>query len=120
MPVMAQDRASRGPLAALLILLSLFLASGTAAANNDIRAPATRLGPSRYANATALLPSGVRNSSDDEPAGAGAGPAVPPLAPGIVTGLLWARPSVEGPSGIWAAVPRPSTASYRARAPPAS
>jgi len=118
---MAQDRVSRGPLAALLILLSLFLASGTAAAGNsqDFRAPA-RLGPSRHAAASAIVPSGTRNPLDDEPYGAGTDSAVPPSVPGAVTRRLWTRPSTEGPSAASAAIPRPPSASYRARAPPAS
>ncbi|HET9639693.1 MAG TPA: hypothetical protein VFP12_10835 [Allosphingosinicella sp.] len=120
MPTTAQDRVSRAPLAALLVLLSLFLASGTAAtANSDLRAPA-RLGPSRHAAASAIVPSGTRSSLDDEPAGAGPESSVPPSAPGIVTERIGTRPSAGQPSAPSAAIPRPAVASYRARAPPAS
>lgn len=119
MPTTAQDRVRRGPLAALLILLSLFATSGTAAAGSDLRTPA-RLGASRHAQATAVLPSGIRNSSDDEPLGGGAGASVPPSAPGIVTERLWTRPRAETLAASSAALPRPPRAAYRARAPPAS
>lgn len=119
MPKTAQDRVSRGPLAALLILLSLLLSSGSATAGIDIRSPAARPGSSRHSPATAVLASGTRNALDDETPGAGAGPSLLPSAPGIVTERLWERPRAEAASGAWAAVPRPASAAYRARAPPA-
>jgi hypothetical protein len=118
-PTTAQDRTGRGPFAALLILLSLFLTSGTATAGQDLRAPA-RLGSSRQAAASAIVPTATRNPLDDEPAGTGADPSVPPSAPGVVSVRLWTRPAVEGPAAAWAAIPRPAAAAYRARAPPAS
>jgi hypothetical protein len=119
-PMPAQDRMKRGPLAALLILLSLVLGSAsTAAAGNDLRGPAARPGSSRHA--AALLPSLTRNTPDDEALGdGGAGSPLPPSAPGIVTQALWARPLPEAASAAWNAVPQPAAASYRARAPPAS
>jgi hypothetical protein len=120
-PTRAQDRVSRGPLAALLVLLSLFLSAGTAAAaGDDIRAPAARLGSSRHGTATALLPPGTRNPLDDETSDAGGDPPLLPSGPGIVTERLWARPAAEAPSVTAAEIPRPPNASYRARAPPAS
>jgi hypothetical protein len=120
-PSTAQDRDRRGPFAALLILLSLLLASGPAAAAvDDVRAPAARLGSSRQAAATALLPPGTRNPFDDEISGPGDDPGLLPSRPGIVTERLWARPPAEAPSHEWGAVPQPPGASYRARAPPAS
>ncbi|MET1110074.1 MAG: hypothetical protein ABWX67_00960 [Allosphingosinicella sp.] len=121
MPTRAQDRVGRGPFAALLILLSLFLTSATAAAGagQDLRAPA-RLGSSRHAAASAIVPSGTRNPSDDEPLGTGADSPVPPSAPDIVTDRLGTRPSAESSSAAWAAIPRPAASAYRARAPPAS
>ncbi len=119
MPTTAQDRIRRGPLAALLILLSLFATSGTATAGSDLRSPA-RLGTSRHGPATAVLPSGTRNSSDDEPLGSPAGASVPPSAPDIVTERLWTRPRAETPIAEPAAPPRPRRSAYRARAPPAS
>jgi hypothetical protein len=120
-PSTAQDRDRRGPLAALLILLSLFLAAETAAAASyDVRPPAARLGSSRPGPSAALLPPGTRNSLDDEIAGAGGDPSLLPPAPGIVTERLWARPLAEAPSETQGAVERPPSASYRARAPPAS
>jgi len=119
-PTPAQDRIHKGPFAALLILLSLVLSSGAAAAGSDLRGSAARLGPSRYGAATALLPSGARNPLDDEAKGTGAGAAVPPAAPGLVTHRLWARPLAQGPSGGPVALPKPANAPYRARAPPAS
>lgn len=120
MPTTAQDRVSRGPLAALLILLSLLLAAGTAAASDDLRAPAARLGSSRHNMATGLLPPGARNPSDDEMSGAGADPSLLSSGPGIVTERLWARPLAEAPSQERGSVPRTPSSSYRARAPPAS
>lgn len=119
MPITAQDRVRRGPLAALLILLSLLLAPGTAAAGPDLRTPA-RLGPSRHGPASAVVPSGIRSSLDDERQGAGVGASVPPTAPGIVTERLPARPLAEGRSAASDPVPQPAVAAYRARAPPAS
>lgn len=120
-PIPAQDRVRRGPLAALLIFLSLFLASGTAAATGgDLRGPASRLGSSRQGAATALLPSGTRNTVEDEASADGPGPAPLPSVPAVVTGPVWARPSADGLSAASVEVPYPASASYRARAPPAS
>ena len=117
----AQDRVRRGPLAALLICLGLFLAAGSAAAaGSGIEAPAVRPGPGRHNAATFVLPSGTRNPLDDEASGGGAGPSVLPSAPGIVTHRLPARPRADAASVAAAAVPRPAGAAYRARAPPAS
>lgn len=120
MPTRAQDGNRRGPLAALLIVLSLFLGSATAAASADVRGPSTRLGSSRHNAAAALLPSGARNSPDEEVSGAGGGQSLLPCGPAILTESLSARPLPEVPSVEWAAIPRPGSASYRARAPPAS
>jgi hypothetical protein len=119
-PTTAQDRVSRGPFGALLILLSLLLATGAAAASgSDAREPVPGLGPSRHGAATALLASGARNNSDDDGLATGDGPAAPPSGPSLVTELLWARPLADAPSGDRIALPRPTGASYRARAPPA-
>ena len=121
MPKPAQDRVRRGPFAALLILLGLFLTSGpSAAAGFDLRAPTSRLGSSRPGAAAALLPSGARNPLDDEASGAGAGPTLLPFRPVVVTERLAGRPSAEAGSEASAAAPRPPSASYRARAPPAA
>jgi hypothetical protein len=120
-PTTAQDRISRGPLGALLILLSLLLTTGAAAAaGNDLREPLARLGPSRSGAATALLPSGTRNPLDDDAIGADGAAAIPPSAPGPVTEVLWTRPGADAPSGGRVSASPPATASYRARAPPAS
>ena len=121
MPRTAQDRAGRGPFAALLILLSLVLGSATAAAASaDTSGPATRLAPGRQNSAAALLASGTRNPLEDEAKGAGAGPSILPCRPGIVTELLPARPRAGSPSAAPAALPRTANAPYRARAPPAA
>ena len=120
MPTTAQDRVRRGPFGALLILLSLFLSSGGAAASSDLHESLARLAPSRHGAATALLPSGTRNPLDDEALGTGGGSAVPASAPGLVTELLWTRPLADRPSGGRIALPPPTNASNRARAPPAS
>ncbi|MGA9582968.1 MAG: hypothetical protein WBR13_13470, partial [Allosphingosinicella sp.] len=67
MPTTGQDRAGGGPFAALLILLSLFLGSTTAAAAGaDPRGPSTRLGSGRHNVAAALLPTGARHAVEDE------------------------------------------------------
>ena len=117
----AQDRVRRGPLAALLILLSLVLAAGTAAATGgSIESAAARLGSSRHGTATALLPPGTRNALDDEAPGLDTGPSNAPSTPGIVTKRLWARPAAGTSSGAGPAAPRPASAAYRARAPPAA
>ena len=120
MPKPAPDRVSKAPLAALLLLLSLFLTTGTAAAGNGIGAPATRLGSGRHGNATALLPTVTRNPLDDETSGSGGDPSLLPSRPIVVTERLWARPGAEAPSSERGAPVPPPAASYRARAPPAS
>jgi hypothetical protein len=119
-PTPAQDRVRRGPLAALLILLGLVLASGTAAAAGFDLSTASRLGPSRPGQATALLPPATRNPLDEEESDPATGPSPLPSAPGVVTERLGARPRPETPSPVQAAVPHPPGASYRARAPPAA
>ncbi|MEO7177419.1 MAG: hypothetical protein ABIW83_01105 [Allosphingosinicella sp.] len=121
MPTTAQDRVRRGPFAALLILLSLLLSSGIdAAAGNDFRSPLARLAPSRNGAGTAVLLSGTRNPSDDESIGPEGGPFLAPSEPVPVTDLLWARPLADSQRGDRVPGPRPATASYRARAPPAA
>ena len=121
MPATVHHRVRRGPFGALLILLSLLLSTGTAAAGgNDIRASLARLGQSRHGAAATILPFGTRNSLDDEAPGTGGGSAVPSTGPSLVTQILWTRPLGDAPSSDRAALPRPAGASYRARAPPAS
>jgi hypothetical protein len=119
-PTTAQDRVRRGPLAALLILLSLVLTSGTAAAGYDSGGAASRLGSSRQGTTTALLPPGTRNPLDDEAPGGGPGPLLLPSEPGIVTETLPATPRSAAGSNARPSIAQPATPSYRARAPPAS
>jgi hypothetical protein len=119
-PTTAQDQVRTGPLAALLILLSLFLAAGSGAAGDDLRAPAARLGAGRHVSSTALLPAGARNPSDDEMSGTGADPSLLPPPPGIVTERLSARPAAEPAAAEPGSIRRAPSASYRARAPPAA
>ena len=120
MPTTAQDRNRGGPLAALLILLSLFLTSATATAvSYDFQAPASRLGSSRQGAATALLPPGARNPLDDETSGGGTSPSLLSSGPDIVTERLWARPRSDAESSALDQVQQPASAPYRARAPPA-
>ena len=119
MPTKAQDRKSRGPFAALLILLSLVLGPATAAVGAaGTSGPATRLAPARQSSAAALVPSATRNPLEDE--AKGAGPSVLPGPPGAVTERLPARPSAETFASAPAGSPRAATAAYRARAPPAA
>ncbi len=120
MPKTAQDRTGRAPLAALLILLSLFLAGGTAAAGSSSQAPDARLGAGRHAAPTALLPAPNRTHPDDEVPRSGTGPFALPSAPAPVTQSLWTRPSAGFPTGVPAAAPRAPSSPYRSRAPPAS
>ena len=118
--MMAQVRVRRVPVRALLILLGLFLSSGAAAsAASELREPLARLGPSRQAAATALVPSGSRNSLDDEALGAGGNSSLLPSGPGLVTHVLWARPLAQAPVGRFVRLQQPAKAAYRARAPPA-
>ncbi len=119
MPTTAQDRTSRGPFAALLILLSLCLGSApAAAAGADLRGPTPRLGSGRHAPAAALLPASARSQSDDE--ASGSGPSLLPSLPGIVTEALTALPGAETGPAARVSIPKRSSAFYRARAPPAS
>jgi hypothetical protein len=118
-PSQAQDRIVRGPFAALLILLSLLVGSGgAAAAGADIRNSA-RLSPSRQSASVALLPAGTRNGLEDEASAASGDKAVPVCEAGIVTERPWARPAADAPGGDQAPLPEPAGPSHRARAPPA-
>lgn len=120
MPGSAQDRVRRGPLAALLILLSLILSAGPAAAtSSDIRSSA-RLGASRPGTSTAILLPGTRNSLEDEAPGSGGGTSVPPPRPAIITEYLWARPAALDATASRFALPPPTSSAYHARAPPAA
>jgi hypothetical protein len=115
-----QDRPVRGPVAALLILLSLVLGSGAAAATAELNGSATRLAPERHSSAAALLPAGARDDLEDEADRWGDGPSALPGRARIVTERLGARPRAGFPAAVGAAAPRPPSASYRARAPPAA
>lgn len=119
MPAPAQDRVKRGPLAALLLLLSLVLGPAAAAAGGDLRGAAPRLGTGRHTVVTALAPSNPRNPLDDEAVGDGDPFALPPV-PRIVTEPHSSRPVAGFAGQPTAAAPRPATPAYRARAPPAA
>ena len=120
MPMTAQVWVRRVPVRALLILLGLFLSSGAAAsAASELREPLARLGPSRQGPVTALLPSGNRNSLDDEALGTGGSASLPPGGPGVFTRLLSARPLADAPLVRFVLLQQPTGAAYRARAPPA-
>ncbi|MFL6844297.1 MAG: hypothetical protein ACJ8ER_05390 [Allosphingosinicella sp.] len=121
MPTTAQDRVRTGPIAALLTLLSLFLAAGTvSAANTSLQPPAARLATGRHGPAApALLPAN-RNASDDEASGGGSDPSLLPPGTAIVVERLWARPAAGASPAERSTLPRPPGSSYRARAPPAS
>ena len=121
MPTPAQDRTTGGPLAALLILLSLLLGSAASASAADLQGPSTRLGSSRGGPSTALLPAGTRNPLDDEAPGPDVGSGLPPpAAPGLVAEGLWSRPGAGFTARESAPPRRAPAASYRARAPPAA
>lgn len=119
-PKAAQDRIVRGPFGALLILLSLLMGSGTAAAAGfDVRQP-VRLGASRQSAAVGLLPSSIRTSSDEDELASGSGGSVPPSAPHLVTESLPVRPAAEPSFPADKVQAERPAASYRARAPPAA
>ena len=120
MPKPAQDRYQRGPIAALLILLGLFLGSGPAAATGaGIAQPAARMAAGRPGQA-ALLHASARSLLDDEAPDGRDRPLLRPARPDIVTLFLSARPH----SGLAEAAdlvrPPPGDFLYRARAPPAA
>lgn len=117
MPTPAQDRVSRGPFAALLILLSLVLGPAAAAAGGNFSGPAPRLGSGRHTVAAVLAPSTTRNPLDDEAVGGG-DPLVLPPHPRIVTEALQSRPGTDLSPRSSAAIPPSAVAPYRARAPP--
>jgi hypothetical protein len=120
-PKPAQDRLQRGPLAALLILLGLFLGSGTATANvAGLAAPAARSAQGRQGSASALLQSSLRATLDDEAADGGTPPPILASAPSLVSETGWTRPLAHSPAET--AVPRSLRGAffYRARAPPAA
>jgi hypothetical protein len=117
----ARDKTGGGPFGALLILLSLLLGSGTAAASGpDLRSSTTRLAPNRASATAALVPSGVRDPSGEDSSAAGAGAARPSFGPGVVTRGLWERPAAEFPGREEIALPAPADPSNWARAPPAA
>jgi hypothetical protein len=117
-PTKAQDRMSGGPFGALLILLSLLIGSGTAAAAGlDLRPSGDRLAPGRASAQVALLPQDPRNASDEDATGAGA--ALPPSAPGPAGRSLWTRPAAKAAVAARISLPSPADPSNRARAPPA-
>ena len=122
MPMRAHVGVRRMPLRALLILLGLFLTSGAAAsaAGSELREPLARLGPTRQGATTALLPSGNRNSLDDEAVGTGGSSSLPQSGPGVITRLLGSWPLAEASSSRFLGLPQPAKAAYRARAPPSA
>jgi hypothetical protein len=118
-PTTAHDRIGTGPLAALLILLSLLLGSGGPVAGaSELRAPGSRLGAGRQAATALVLPSAIRTSAEDAASESGDESSTPPGAPALVGEPRWSRPPF--PSSGPAALPRAANESYRARAPPAS
>lgn len=120
MPTRAQSGASRGPFAALLILLSLVLGSAAStAAGADLRGPSTRLGSTRQGPSAALLAAPARSALEDEAPGSGSGAFGLPHRPAIVTERLWTGPEARIRAAAPATRASPAAASYRARAPPA-
>jgi hypothetical protein len=115
----AQTRVRTSPLAALLILLSLVLGAGGAAATaGDGLDPAARAGRDRDGAAVALFRAPDRNRLPDEGPGPDTAPFAPPRPPRIVTGLLGARPAATPEAAAPLPRPAPRTVAYRARAPP--
>lgn len=117
-PKLAQDNIRRGPIAALLVLLSLFASSGAiAGAAPNGRDTVTRPGSARPGAAASTI-----RSADDLLADEAGDTAsfVPPPPPRIVAEPLFAGPAQTIAPAAFSA-PRAGAASpYRARAPPAA
>ena len=119
MPKPAQDKMTRGPFAALLILFSLLLSSGTAAAASGNPSSAARLSAGRQGATAAILQSSVRFTDEEAADGEGDWPPLLPHRPDVLTVRLWLVPAAGASAASTAHLPRTATASYRARAPPA-
>lgn len=120
MPKPAQDSVTKGPFAALLILFSLFLSSGTAAAGNGNLQSSARLSAGRQGATAAILQSSVRPSEDEAAEATGEWPPLLPPGAGIVTAGPYVTPAAGASSASTADLPRLAPASYQARAPPAA
>ncbi len=116
----AQERIGRGPFGALLILLSLLVGSGNAAAASADLRHSARLSPSRQSAAVALLPSAARSTAQDEACASGGDPADSPSGPRVVAERLRAGRAALPAFGHQAELPRTTGLSHRARAPPAA
>ena len=117
-PNPAQDKAIRGPFAALLLLLGLFLAPANAAPGAELRLAAGSV--SDLQRASAVLRTSGQVDADDDRSDAEPQSFAPPSPPVIFTRIVGARPTAE--PGIEAReIQAAHTHSpYRARAPPAA
>ena len=117
-PTRAQMRETRGPLAALLILVGLLFSAG-AVSSTGIRDGSVRLGSARQGSAPSLVRASEAASAADEATPDDVSSFVPPPEPRVVFERLALRPADPLFPQSDAARARPATASYRARAPPA-
>ncbi len=120
MPRPAQERGSRSPVAALLILLGLLLGSGGTISGFEARDGSARLGSDRHGAPASLLRTAQRAPSPDDDEGSGPGAAGPARAADVVTVALASRPGTAAAAAPAFALAEAAPASYRARAPPAA
>lgn len=110
----------RGPLAALLLLLGVMLGPGGAgAAAPDVSGKGSRLGPDRHGAPVQLLRAAQRGASEEDEGERLTGPVALPGRTGVVTFSGTVRPPGTAAEAPVFEHPRPRTAAYRARAPPA-
>lgn len=110
----------RGPVAALLILLSLIAGSGSVAgAGSALRDPLTRLASARTAAGTGIVLARPRDGGS-ETTDPDAAPSLLPPGPCILVERLAPTPLRLVGTKATANLPTISAAPYRARAPPAA
>jgi hypothetical protein len=116
----AQERARRGPVAALLILLGLLFGSGSGLAAGFDSGQGAQLGSQRHGAPAILLRSAHRDATPDDDKGPEPGASPVPRPSGVVTTLVAARPGSPFQAAADLRLPRAAAAAYRARAPPAA
>jgi len=117
-PTKAQIRETRGPVAALLILVGLLFSAG-AFSGAGVRDASIRLGPARQGSATSLVRATDSAMLSDEATPEDGTSFVPPAEPRRVVERLALRPSNRVPADTPPTRATRGAASYRARAPPA-
>lgn len=112
--------ARRHPVAALLMILSLMVGSGGAAAARQAGDPAARVGRERPGAAAAFAHAPERRLVSDDASEAKPKSSLPPPTPAVVTDLVGTRRGGDASPDTGLRGARQWTASYRARAPPAA